>query len=123
MTEEQFQNPEQDSHEQTGKRRFDNLGDALKAGYDEGAAKAREKGPQLKSGVADLVHDLAYGVAYGSVFTGAFLHELLPKAVREGLSKGFAAGKEAGKETSAKFGDAMATDAENGANVTNPSFS
>lgn len=123
MTEDQFQKPEQDSCEPSEKRRFDNLGEALKAGSEDGAAKAREKGPQLKSGVADMVHDLAYGVAYGSVFAGAFLQELLPKSVRDGLSKGLAAGKEAGKKSGARFGDVMVADVEEGPNVTNPTFS
>jgi hypothetical protein len=124
MTENQPLEPNREKPEPAEKRRFDNVGDALAAGKNDGAAKAREKGPQLKSGVCDLVHDLAYGVAYGSVFAGAFLHELLPRSVREGISKGVSSGKEAGKEAGAKVTEAVSLSPEaEGPEMTNPSFS
>lgn len=56
---------EQPVEEET-KRQFDNMGDALRAGKDEGSAKAREAAPGLKSCIAEAFHDLAYGVAYGA---------------------------------------------------------
>lgn len=126
MMNEDFQNcPDDESTESAEKRRFESVGDALKAGKDEGAAKAREKGPQLKSGISDAVHDVAYGLAYGSVFAGAFLNELIPRSIRDGLSKGATAGKKAGQAACEKVGDALKTDSEtvNEEGAVNPSFS
>ena len=122
MTENHSTDPDHHIPETTPKRRFDSLRDALAAGKDEGAAKAREKGPQLKLGICDLVHDVAYGVAYGSVFAGALLHEILPKSVREGISKGVAGGKKAGQEAGTKVTEAVASSEVEGPEVTNPSF-
>ena len=71
MTENHSTDPDHHIPETTPKRRFDSVRDAFAAGKDEGAAKAREKGPQLKLGICDLVHDVAYGVArYDLVPTG-----------------------------------------------------
>ena len=122
MTEDHTANPENDIPESTEKRRFETTCDALAAGKKDGAAKAREKGPQLKSGVSDLFHDMAYGVAYGSFFAGAFLHELLQRSVREGISKGVSAGRNSGKNAATKVSDAVASETvPEGAEI-NPSF-
>jgi hypothetical protein len=89
------------------KREFGSIGEAIVAGREEGAAQARTKAPELKSGIANVVHDLAYGLAYGTVFTGAFVNELIPEKIREGLSKGAEAGRKAGKEACDKASDVL----------------
>ena len=98
--------PETDAPTQT-KREFGSVSEAIEAGRTEGAAQARSKAPELKSGVASVVHDLAYGLAFGTVFTGAFVNELIPEKIREGLSKGADAGRKAGKAACDKASKAM----------------
>lgn len=120
MTEDHSQTPLQDDSATDDKRRFDSVTDALRAGKDDGAAKAREKCPQLKSGVANVVHDVAYGLAYGSTFAGAFLQELLPQSVREGFSKGASDGKEAGQAASTKVVEAVSSGSESQADLNDP---
>ena len=78
MSEKFNQNPENSCEGSESKRQFDSFGEALKAGTTDGAAKAREKAPGLKTGVADAVHDMAYGLAYGSVFAAAFIKNFKP---------------------------------------------
>ena len=94
------------------KRQFDTMGDALRAGKDEGSAKAREAAPGLKSCVAEAFHDLAYGAAYGAFFTGSFANELVPKTVKRGLAKGAEAGKAAARKAREKASEAFSPSAE-----------
>ena len=106
-------------------RQFESVGDAIKAGTSEGAARARETAPELKTGVAHAIHDVAYGLAYGSVFAGAFINELIPKTFREGLSKGADAGKAAGMKACEKVHETLSPDSSQvgETDTTNRSFS
>jgi len=106
-------------------RRFETLTEALEAGKNDGAAKAREKGPAFKSGIADAAHDLAYGLAFGSVFTGTFVHELIPRSLRDGFSRGAAAGKAAARDACKKVNNSFKTENEEVGTEesTKPSFS
>ena len=94
------------------KRQFDSMGDALRAGKDEGSAKAREAAPGLKSCVAEAFYGLAYGVAYGAFFSGFFVNELVPKAVKSGFAKGAEAGKAAACMGREKASEAFLPSAE-----------
>ena len=98
---------EQPVEEET-KRQFDTMGDALRAGKDEGSAKAREAAPGLKSCVAEAFHDLAYG----AFFTGSFANELVPKTVKSGLAKGAEAGKAAARKAHEKASEAFSPSVE-----------
>lgn len=89
------------------KREYHTVSEALVAGREDGAGKAKEKAPELKSGIANVAHDVAYGLAYGTVFAGAFVNELIPSKIREGLSKGANAGRKAGKTACEKAADAL----------------
>jgi len=102
---------EQPVEEET-KRQFDNMRDALRAGKDEGSAKAREAAPGLKSCIAEAFHDLAYSVAYGAFFTGSFANELVPKTVKSGLAKGAEAGKAAARKAHEKASEAFSPSVE-----------
>ena len=102
---------EQPVEEET-KRQFDTMGDALRAGKNEGSAKAREAAPGLKSCVAEAFHNLAYGVAYGAFFTGSSANELVPKTVKSGLAKGAEAGKAAARKAREKVSEAFSPSAE-----------
>jgi hypothetical protein len=98
--------------EEETKRQFDTMVDALRAGKDEGSAKAREAAPSLKSCVAEAFHDLAYGIAYGAFFTGSFANEIVPKTVKSGLAKGAEAGKAAARKAREKASEAFSPSAE-----------
>ena len=98
--------------EEETKRQFDTMGDALRAGKNEGPARAREAAPSLKSCVAEAFHDLAYGIAYGAFFTGSFANELVPKTVKSGLAKGAGAGKAAARKAREKASEAFSPSAE-----------
>ncbi len=102
---------EQPVEEET-KRQFDTMNDALRAGKDEGSAKAREAAPSLKSSVAEVFHDLAYGVAYGAFFTGSFANELIPNTLKNGLAKGAEAGKAAARKAREKTAEAFSSSQE-----------
>lgn len=122
MTEETSKNHPERTEQAGDKRVFESVGEALQAGQKDGVAKAREKTPEWKEGLAEAAHDLAYGVAFGSTFAGAFLTELLPESVREGFSKGAAAGRQAGKEASGENVDSSHGTDEN-PDAMNPKFS
>lgn len=104
--------PEDQPVNEEPKRQFDTMGDALRAGKDEGSAKARKAAPSLKSTVADAFHDIAYGVAYGAFFTGSFANELVPKAVKSGLTKGAEAGKAAARKAREKAAETISPSQE-----------
>ncbi|MDA7892096.1 hypothetical protein N9C66_05560 [Akkermansiaceae bacterium] len=125
MSEKFNQNPENSCEGSESKPQFDSFGEAFKAGTTDGAAKAREKVPGFKTGVADAVHDIAYGLAYGSVFAAAFINELIPANIRDGLSRGAEDGKAAGKKACDTVQDALGPDDKSieGSDITNPSFS
>jgi len=106
---------EEQTVEDESKRQFDTMSDAIKAGKQEGSAKAREAAPSLKSCVAEAFHDLAYGVAYGAFFTGSFANELVPKTVKNGLSKGAKAGRDAAQKARNKAAEAFSPSQEESA--------
>jgi len=105
-------NPPEIEAQTEAKREFSNLTEALEAGCEDGAAKAKTSVPELKSSIAKVVHDVAYGLAYGSVFAGTFVNELISGKVREGFSKGADAGRRAGKAACEKAAAALTPDSD-----------